>query len=728
MARVVTAGPGPAPAGAAAGADLLPPLRQDLALHAAPDAPDGTPTWTLHDPAANRFFHLSWPAFELLSRWHLGTAQAVLAAVHDETTLRPGLDDLNALLRVLAAGHLLQARTAQDSTRLAAVAQASRPSAAAWLLRNYLSLRVPLVRPMRWLQRWSPRVAFAFRPGFWGLIAALALLGGGLAARRWDEFAHTFVSYANLEGLLAIGLAMGVAKVLHELGHAFAATRFGCRVPTMGVAFLVMWPVLYTDTNEAWKLTSRRQRLAIGAAGMLSELALASVALVAWSVLPDTPAWAPLRSGAFLLATTTWVLTLAINASPFMRFDGYFLLSDLLDMQNLHSRSFALARTRLRNALLGWDDPDPEVFEPRLRRFLVAFAFMTWLYRLVVFVGIALAVYHYFFKLLGIFLFAVEVVWFIARPLYSEVKVWFDHRQRIAPSRRLLLGLIALGVLGLLAFPWSRSVGGEAWMHAEQQQLLYSPFPARVASLHAEGVVAAGTSLVVLDSPDTRSKAVQSRILADALALQLDQTVGRTDGQEQRAVLAEQLGQQLAEVGAQQAELQRLELKAPFAGELLDVDPEIRAGVWITANQPIGILIDPASWVVDALIEQEAVDLVHPGSEVEFYQRNRLDAPLRGTVVAIDSARAQVLPHPMLAAQNGGRIAASKQGSNGALVPRDALYRVRIRLDADAVARVRNEGWHSVELGAVSIAGERRSLLHDAWTAVAAVLVRESGF
>ena len=91
--------------------------------------------------------------------------------------------------------------------------------------------------------------------------------------------------------------------VLHEMGHALTARHFGCRVPAMGVAFLVMVPVLYTDTNDAWKLQSRRARLLIGAAGMLAELTLAVWATLLWCFLPD----GPLRAGVFLLASTTWI-------------------------------------------------------------------------------------------------------------------------------------------------------------------------------------------------------------------------------------------------------------------------------------------------------------------------------------------------------------------------------------------------------------------------------------
>src|SRR5690606_37041899 len=137
---------------------------------------------------------------------------------------------------------------------------------------------------------------------------------------------------------------------------------------------------------EAWKLDSRRKRFAIGAAGIAAELILAVLATLAWTMLPD----GPFRAAAFVLATSTWILTILINASPFTRFDGYFLLADWLNLPNLHARSFALARWWLRETLFGFGDAPPEDFAPARRRRLVMLALFTWLYRLILFIAIAL--------------------------------------------------------------------------------------------------------------------------------------------------------------------------------------------------------------------------------------------------------------------------------------------------------------------------------------------------
>jgi len=124
---------------------------------------------------------------------------------------------------------------------------------------------------------------------------------------------------------------------------------------------------------------------------------IAAWATLAWALLPE----GGIRSAMFVLATSSWIGTLAINASPFMRFDGYFIVSDALDIPNLHARSFALARWKLREWLFDLGDAPPEYFKPATQKGLILFAWVTWIYRLVVFLGIAALVYFYFSNFLG---------------------------------------------------------------------------------------------------------------------------------------------------------------------------------------------------------------------------------------------------------------------------------------------------------------------------------------
>ena len=736
MDRLVSAVPGsiaaplPAPSAPARLPALLPPLREDLCLHpAAPDR-DGSPAWTVQDPVSNRFYRIGWAEFEMLAHWQLRDPALVLRAIREAGPLAPDAAALSAFLAFLRRHHLLRASTSGDTRALEQARVDARGRWASRLLHDYLFFRIPLVRPQRWLQSMLPWVAFAGSRGFTIVTIGCTILGLLLALRQWDAFLHTFQDRLGPAGLAGFAVALALAKSLHELAHAFVATRHGVRVAHMGVAFLVMWPMLYTDTGESWKLADRRKRFAIAAAGIRAELALAGFATLAWSLVAD----GPLRSALFFLATTSWLVTLAINASPFMRFDGYFLLSDALDIPNLHQRAFALGRAALRRGLLGWDEPDPEPFPPRLRRGLVVFAWATWIWRLAVFVGIALAVYHFFFKALGIVLLAVELGWFVARPVWGEVRAWLAvARQRLTDGGHR--GIVASGlhrpllllgvVVALLAVPWRLDIRAEGWAHARQQQLLYAPVPARVVRIAPPGPVGRGAVLALLDSPDVRSRAAQAEVVADRLAIELDRIGGRIGGLERRAVVAQRLAQERAELLAQREELARLVLAAPFDGVLADVDPELAPGVWVNPSSPIAVLYDPSEWLVDALVDEASIGRFAIGAPARFHVRGRPAPALVATVVAIDSARAQVLPHPMLAVQHGGRVPAT-QAPDGTLLPRDALYRVRLRLESPPAGDVATGHRHL--LGSVAIEGEARAPLVDWARALAALVVRESGF
>lgn len=251
------------------------------------------------------------------------------------------------------------------------------------------------------------------------------------------------------------GVALSLAKVAHELGHAFTAHRHGCRVPTMGIAFLVMFPVLYTDASETWKITRRRSRLAIAGAGVMVELGLAAVATVLWNFLPD----GPMRSSVFLLAASTWIVTLTINLNPFMRMDGYYLLADWMRAENLQPRSFAYNRWHLRRLLFGLKAPPPEPLAPKTARFFVLYAWCTWIYRFTLFLGIALLVYHFAFKLLGLILMMVEVGWFVLRPIVAELLAWRNIPSDGFDPGRVRLTLVGVALLAVVVLmPWQKRV------------------------------------------------------------------------------------------------------------------------------------------------------------------------------------------------------------------------------------------------------------------------------
>lgn len=371
----------------------LPYLRPDIQLNEAPPEPEGAPTWTLYDPAANKYYKIGWLEFECLNRFvKYRTASQVCASVAHETTLKPEIADVMNLSNFLIQHNLVV--TVGDGVSAYFEAARERMEHPWWMkiLHGYLFFTVPLVKPQRFLTKLLPYVRFMLTRPF--MIGALCLLAYGLflSAQRFDEITSTFMNYFSFEGVILFLVATFVVKFFHEMGHALVATKYGVPVTSMGLAFIVMYPILYTETTNAWKLRSRRDRAYIALAGVMTETALASVALVMWHILEPGMA----QSLCFMLAIVSLAASLAVNLNPLMRFDGYYIFSDLVGIDNLQDRSFAFAKWKLRRFLWGWDDPSPEALPPARVRFMAGFGFATWIYRFSLYSGIALLVYHVF--------------------------------------------------------------------------------------------------------------------------------------------------------------------------------------------------------------------------------------------------------------------------------------------------------------------------------------------
>ena len=694
-------------------ADLpTPPLRNDLRLSEAAPGNSGEPTWVIQDTVVNRFYRIGWLEFECLLRWEQ-TPRQICEQVSEQTSLRPEPAQILGLRQFLEQHQLVRPDSAAVS-RMQGKSEGNQWLTWRWWLHHYLFFRVPLVRPQKPLQRLAASLDWLFHPATGWLVFALSLLGVLMVLHQWDTFTGAVVDSFSASGLVSFAMALIVAKTLHEMGHALVATRLGLRVAHMGIAFVVLWPMLYTDTGESWKLRSARQRLAIAAAGITTELALAGLATLGWALCePGT-----LRNALLYLATTSWILSLALNASPFMRFDGYFILSDLLDFPNLHERSSALARVFLRRSVLGLQEDWPETFPLRQRRLLVAFAIMTWLYRLLLFLGIAIAVYLLFFKALGIFLFIVEIAWFIVMPVWRELKYWWGARSQVPAKHKIIIWGALFGGLLLLALPWHTQVHGDGVARAEQQLRVFSPYAAVLREIHPRGDVIAGTDLAVLDEPDIVARMRSNEANIRSYQARLSGLMADPSGLLQQSATQQRLQVEQEEIISAQSEVARLSLKAPFAGQWQDVNPEWQRGQWIGSREPLGILIDPSSWQVDAYVPQDEVHRLRLGADARFYSRGQ-PSPVMGEVIAIGSTRASRLAHPMLAARFGGPLPTT-EGSRD-LAPSSSLFHVLIQLDTAPAT-----GQES--LGDLQIEGTRRSLLGEGLTYMAAVFMRESGF
>ncbi len=697
----------------------LPRIRDELQLIPGPPTRFGAPTYTLYDPTGQRFFRLGWMETEILSRWSLGEAERISEAIRKETTLAVQPDTVKLIANFLIANNLTAAATPAETDYLLKQKRNRRKSFLSTLMHNYLFLRIPLCHPDGFLSATLGLVKWMFTKSFAVLVLLFAALGFYLVAREWSRFGDSLSSLFTLQGGIMAALALGLSKTVHELGHAYAAKRYGLRVPAMGIALMCFAPVLWTDTTEAWKLRSRKERLAIGASGVLAELMLATAASLWWPLLPP----GPLKTAVFMLAGSIWILTLVVNINPCMRYDGYYLLSDYWDIPSLQPRSFALAKWFLREQLFGLGLPAPEPF-PRFDRLkLIVYAFVTWLYRFFLFLGIAFLVYHIFFKALGIILMLVELAFFIALPILKEIAHWFTIRDKMRPNFRLFLTLsLFAGLIYFLVAPWHAKVGGAALLTPERRAAFYAPQGGVIedVSAHNDALVEPDQVLFRLRSPDLDSRIEIAKRTVAAQRLKLSLASLDQGLRIEAAADWDQLERLAEDLAGLLREREELIIKAPFAGRIVDMPEWLVPGSWIEAKEPLSALAG-GRHMVQVYVPEYDLPRLAVGSGGRFYPREKGQGPVRIRVESIENQATREIAQPELASLYGGPLGAVKNAGPGRLEAEHAVYRVNCGVVGEGASA-------QLLVGEAALEAEPRSVFTEVWRKLLTILVRESGW
>ncbi len=689
------------------GAEILTPLRQDLSILPTSPAADGARRFLIHDPVRGQFHRISEPVMRALAVWRPMPVPAMLARLPGFTE-----DSLQTLTGFLARNRLFATPPGGDPEALARIEAAHRRPLHEELLHRYLYFRIPLFRPQRFLDRVMPWVQPWLRRRTAVAVGTLGAVGLLLALRQWESFVSTFLYFFTPSGLVFYGLALIVIKALHELGHAIAARHYGAHVPVIGVAFLVMFPILYTDTTDAYRIPDQRKRAVIDAAGMMVELTIACLAVFAWSVLPD----GPLRSAAFFAATTSWAMSLLVNLNPCMRFDGYYLLTDLLGLTNLQQTGFDYGRWRMRKTLLGVDEGRPDTPRPRL---MLAYAYSTWIYRFFLFVGIAILVHHLFPKAIGIVLFVAEIGMFIVRPVLKELKHWWSLRMQILSNPRgrtsLLLGA---ALLGALFVPWRAQIIAPALVRPAQQTTVFSPEPGAVeAVLVADNVwVEAGTPLLHVRSDALTHERALAELRVALAEAELRKTAADRTERREASLRQEQLIEARAALAAIDARLERLTIRAASAGHVRHLSTALAPGMGASRRTAL-LRIDGRGAELVALPKDSDSERIDADARVRFIS-DTLETKPREFAGARLSPTAQArVDETLLTLVEGGPITVTED-AQGRLMPDIPVS--RLTATADGVV--------ATERGVAVIEAKPQSAASRIWRRVAGVLLRETDF
>ena len=699
--------------------DPLPPLRQDIVIASGPRRPDGSPSWVVLDPAANAHFNIGWREFEILSRWSVGEAAALAAAVTAETTLEVTKAHIGQVAQFLSSSGLVRV----PATKLLEIRKKSKVNgllapAGSWL-GALMFKKIPLLAPDPFLARTAFLVRPLFTITFLLIIGLLLLLALYLVGRQWGQFLAGFEHLFSLEGALSVALALTVAKSVHELAHAYAARLNGVEVPSMGVSLIMLWPVLYTETSAAWRVPDRRKRLTIAAAGVGAELVLAVLALATWPFLD--PGW--LRNTLQFAATSLVLLSIAINANPLMRFDGYFVACDLTGIDNLQSRALAMLAWVARKLFAGAPELSPEPGWPlRQQIAFTAFGAALGLYRISLYAGIALGLAAFVFPALGIMLAALVVICFLIQPVSREVVRWFASAgKRLGPVLGSLRVSICLLILLLpLIVPWRTSLMAPVLLRLGQAHAVFAPEAGEIAKLAVtEGqLVSRGDALIEISSPDVAYKLVADRLKADRLARILDRHLTGVGYQEDGQVEQTEVQRLRTEIAGLEARRARLILRAPTGGVVRGLDPGLAAGVWVQGDHPLLRIVAGARITAEAYIEERDLALVAPDAAGSIWLEGHPMEAIAVRVRAVFGQAVARIEQPILAAPSGGPIPV-KAAADRSWAPETALYKAELTVGAlpDSVAArsIETRGFAIIETPPRNLLGRMLDRIIGVW-------------
>jgi len=522
-------------------------------------------------------------------------------------------------------------------------------------LLGFLFLRVPLWNPDAFLERTVRLVRPLFsRAAFlaWMMLMAAA---GYVAFRNRAELRQPLEALLAAQNLPLMWITLVVLKVLHEFGHAYACKRYGGYVPEMGAYFIVFTPCAYVDATASWGFTRKRERIVVCLAGMYVESFLAALAVFVWAL--TGPSW--IHGAAYNVIFLAGVVTVLFNVNPLMRYDGYYILSDLTEVPNLRSRSTAHVLDTLKRFALGVAVTSRPIGR-RLRWLLFTYGTAATLYRATLLLAIAALLATKMF-LAGLLLAAL----FLGATLYSSlVKLirYLWHAEETAPVRRraVVLGALLLVALpaGLFAVPLPVRVHARGVLTTENEAVVRAATPGFVVQPHVRPgqLVRRDDPLVELanDAEVEAVAAAQAAVLAAETrrdAFQIDEPDRALQEQERAEAFRAALAQS-------RRRLAELSVRTPAQGRVITCLEPNDIGTFIDEGTPIA-RIASGRWQVRALLSEAELRAAHPrpGDAVEFRTAAGGSPAFHGTVGRVDPAGSRRVDLAPLTQLAGGGIA-----------------------------------------------------------------------
>jgi putative peptide zinc metalloprotease protein len=652
-----------------------PKFRPDL-LVSIQHEPGSFTTFMVEDPVCRRFYQLSRDVYRLLNTLdgEVTLEEAIeklkLNGVHYKH------DDALSIVGKAAQMGLVLGTKFNTAHYQKGLKEQQNKARSAQRFASLYFLFIPLLNPDRFLEktlfifkklwnRWVAWFILILTPG------ALYLFFAGIH-KIYDQFLYFF----NLENLLYLWIAIALTKLIHEFAHAYAAKMNGLHVPRMGLAFLIFFPCLYCDTTDAWNLAGRRQRMSIAAAGIIAEAALAIISSYIWFFTKP----GLINSLAFYQMTTSFISTILFNGNPLLKFDGYFILIDLLNKPNLQQKSFGYIKYLFVNRTLGISLVQNTATSNREVALFTTYGVCAFCYRILLYTGIVAGVYYRFDKFVGLTLAVLAFFLFIVRPLSKGVVFMSRHTKEIRPRPvgLIVFSLIMFALVLIFTIPWSSNSVYPCYLDSARSQKLTAPIQSSISKIFVEKGDRAtkGSALFQLDSSklqlSIKNKALEREILEKEIeTLMLEQsTIAQAS---EKIIEMSQVDHEL-KILREELQLAQNGIKAPFDGFVTKLDQNMRPGYEPGEGAVVGELETCRECVVKALIPENDANMVHIGQGVEIWFPVMKSKTYKSSIERIKEHSEKDLAEGPFSSRFGGEVATEEKGPDSKDAPIEPQY------------------------------------------------------
>ena len=683
--------------------------REDLRFHRI--LYRGEPSWVCKDPVALKYYRLQAPQRWVLDHLDGNTNLEELkdGLTREFPTLLLTLADVEHLVTDLhEKGLVFTNRTGQGAFLLARHRK-NRFSALKQKFMNIMYFKLPGWDPDRVLTAMTPYVAWVFRPWAVALYATIVVLSWGLLLIDFEEFRRrlpefqTFFSWSNL---FYLWITLGAAKVIHEFGHGISCKYYGSECHDMGMLLLVFSPCLYCDVSDSWTLKNKWQRIIIGGAGMYIEVFLSAVAIFTWYFTQP----GMLHHLALNIFFVTTITTVIFNANPLLRFDGYYMLADLLEIPNMRQKAERMLRETFAWYCLGIETPADPFMPEGNRLWFILFTIASAIYRWFILLAITLFLYTvlkpYGLETIGLMLGLYSVVMMFVigvRNIYQIIAA-----PRIEPMsipKTVTTSVIAISLLaGFLMIPIPWHIVSTAYIEPHQVQHIYSAVPGTVTEILVQpgDFVSKGMPLMQLTNREKEDRYRELISERDVQTVKAS-TYHALDDVAQKQLALEALTTINEQIADFEQQLESLTIIAPCDGRVVaaeSIEPlrtevmKERLGAWhghplearnLGATLPerthVLSIAPNESFQAVLFVDQANRNDVWDGQEVEVRLEHMLDQSYFGNIESISDRHLEFAP-AVVSTKMGGDLP-TVTDSDGRERLSSRVYQALVLLDDD---------------------------------------------